>query len=223
MILETVGSVASILGLSLSAYDKFIAKNGNSPLSQYMGLFVEISPYTEAWKNIHKEYHVLMGDINNLYSLVTHYEGRNELEKSADNIRTADIRAAIRGGTLTLAVTDFKARLEIDFSIIAGATGIKSPDALEELKVKAPSLFRLLKSVMQSSEATTRAHLTFCNFLETIRPNVEDDRIDPECVKFIISQRRVLSSIFSSVIKETDQAIIAMLNMYIIITNEVKP
>lgn len=222
MILDVAANIAQVLGFSIQAYDRFVNRNGQENASKHLGIFVTISPLTDAWKICHQQYHTIMPDISNLLSIITVYEGRNESTITLNKLKRSDLYSALTTGALGTAVSDFESRLLTQFEVI-GNSNVDSGEineSIESIKQRTPAISGCITQLRESAKRTVDRHRQFCKFLSDVDGHLIDDDPHDDLYKMVLSKRRFIRQSFNEVILDCDRAIIASLSIFKAIADE---
>lgn len=224
MIIETAAAIAEVLGFSITAYDRFVTKHGGSDVSRHFALLAQLAPLTDAWKHIHKEYHTIMPDYNNLIASITVYEGRNEDTMALHRVNRAHVNSVLTGGALGIALTDFSDRLINQVNTIKKSTksGDKINECLEAILQHTPSISDDINQLRTSGIRTSNEHQQFCLFFSTVDEYLNNNQHSDDLYKYILDKRRSIQVYMRNVVLDCDRAIISSLGIFKQVIDEVK-
>lgn len=221
--LETIASIAGLIGFSMQVFDKF-SDDHPEKLGREMAALKSLSITGKTWKSIHSKYHAVDRNLSTLLSVTeTVSNGRRET-LIAEKVTAYHIREALENPNWQMYLETFEDELRpsIDTLRYANVQAKEKKDqVLGELRDK--GLFDIaekIHTIVLAQEKIVVIHDDFLRFISTLKDFVCQDRWGMEQSEFLIAHRVLLKTRIPSVIGSTDNALMAILDLYNLVIDD---
>ena len=224
MILETIASFASIIGLSMQLVDKYKEKYPEE-VSEALSALKAMSVTGQTWKEVHTKYHAIERNINTVLS---------PIEEISDGVRKT--RPTIEVNAFILRQSFFDANWQnyieshedeikpfIDTLSHAANKAAQSGDQVL-LDLREKGAFKIAEKIsvlVINQQKIVELHQEFIGFLRNIKSELKNDRWGIQQVELVVQNRELLRTRLPMIIGNTDRALMVILDLYNEIINEV--
>lgn len=223
MILETISSIAGLIGFSMQVYDKFSVDHPEK-MGREMAALKALSITGKSWKSIHSKYHAVERNLSTLLAgIETISNGRRET-LPADRVNPFHIKEAIEDPNWQNFIETIEDHLRpsIDTLRFANAQAkAKGEQVLGKLREKGLSeIAERVHTIVIAQEKIVTIHDEFLGFVSKLKEFLVQDVWGREQVEFLIAHRALLKTRIPSVIGNTDNALMAILDLYNVVIDE---
>lgn len=216
--LAEIGSVASIIGLSMSLVDQISSSFRKNEYGQTLAYFRALSGTSSVWKEIHHKYHSLGTDIRQISTELFIRDGRNQRMRSASEIAPDAMRNMFMVGTLGSEVRYFAGRLQPYMRILEqDDQRVSQEDREQTLNDLIASGNRELATqvgvIIASRADILSTHREFAKFLEWVAGCL-DEPWDHTHVEEVLKHRALLHTDYWQVVNSADLALMAFLFLF---------
>lgn len=213
MDMQWIGTVASLLGVGMQAYD-FIDRNWNSKHgTDPLKLLCIMHAPTEAWKKIHLEYTQLSKSMQKIYN-DTHNKNGTLIQVVDPSI----LQRTFQESSLYDAVRNFEPRLAVSMENITlsfqGANIDRKINSVDNEKVKLA-----LKNIYNSKSNVETIHKKICTLFRNVSSFIDEPEWTDNNVSIITRARSLYKLECNTVIDYTDAIIMGMLDIYEVAIN----
>lgn len=221
--LSVMGSMASLIGLSIQVYERFSEKNP-SQLGQYMGVLIIITDTAECWKDIHHRYQALSSDLDAIYRNLIETDGRNVKAKQLAEIAPNKIRNIFESEHLQEAVYSFSTDLSASFGPLRIASALSRADEeklLNEIKnFGRNDLTWRVQQINSLQKETVKIHDHVCEFFTDVQKMLEIPSWGEEQISYILRNRAYFHTRFDKNIKNADTALLHFFSIVKFVVDE---
>lgn len=210
-----IGSVASMIGLSVQLYDR--AKTGSkSSDDELVGIFVALTDVTKTWKSIHNEYHVLAPDIRKISKSLSDGHGG---VKSVDDILEKELIKTFRDAAqIAKQAKSFSSKLDVYFQEPARVIEHdpqKVKKAITEIRDAINlNVSQAAHKIHQSQLSALEAHANVCEFLDVLAPLLRRSSWTLEERGIVLDKFLNFPGDFESVILDCDMVLLNTITLY---------
>lgn len=217
MILEVLASFATIIGVSIQIAEKY-AEEHPGPAGAQLGALKALAVTGKTWKQIHSKYHSVD---RNAYKILSKLErsvdGRIET-LTPDRITPRELQDAFEDLNWQNYLDGLERQLKPSIDSIAFAVEKsqgKSEKALTGLRSSGNyEIAESIQTILLSQENILRTHKEFVHFLKVISEAIGEGSFDQASVKFVLKNRALLQTKLPALIGDTDNALMAILDIY---------
>lgn len=224
MILETVSSFASIIGLSMQLVDKYKDKYPEE-VSDAMSALKAISVTGQTWKEVHTKYHAIERNISTILSPIEEISNGARKTLPKDQVNPYLLRQAFFDANWQNYIESHEAEIKpfIDTLSHAANKASQSGDqVLSELREKgAFKVSEKISVLVINQEKIVELHREFVGFLKVIKYELKNETWGGQQVEIVLQNRELLRTRLPMVVGNTDRALMAILDLYNEIINEV--
>ena len=213
--IEFLGSIASILGLSVTLRDKYKKSYGDKT-GEIIGFLVALSKNSSALKNIHTKYHSLYFDLSQL-DIYLRSPARVNIYKSYAAVDAEELLNKINSPGLQNASNTIHKALVEDVKILTKLRNETNLEILKEISKRNSRITLALSKIVNCQNEVIEIHSGYCDFFQRFKEIQNEKEISEESYAFIVSQKNYLSINFNTIINQTD---FALMN-YLELNNEV--
>lgn len=223
MILETISSIAGLIGFSMQVYDKFSTEHPEK-MGREVAALKALSITGKSWKSIHTKYHAVERNLSTLLAgIETVSNGRRET-LSPEKVNAYHIKEALEDPNWQnfIETIDDHLRPSIDTLRFANtlAKGKKDQVLVELREMGLSEIAERIHIIVIAQEKIVTIHDEFLGFVSKLKEFLEQDKWGLEQVEFLIAHRVLLRTRIPSVIGNTDNALMAILDLYNFVIDE---
>jgi len=223
MILESIASIAGIIGVSLQAYDKF-KPGAKTETAQAMVALKALSTTGKTWKKVHSKYHAVERNLGTLLSRIETSQNGQRITLRPDEVLPNHIKQALEDLNWQDYIENMERELRPCIETLKYANEVAKVDKdTIVVGLRKKGLYELAENVntiIISQKKVVQVHLEFISFLRKAKELVDNDAWGKEQVEFIIANRVLLRTRIPSVIGSTDSALMAILDLYNYVIDE---
>lgn len=224
MILETVASFASIIGLSMQLVDRY---KDQYPIevSGAMSALKAMSVTGQTWKEVHTKYHAIERNINTVLSPIEEISNgvRRTLPKNEVNFHL--LRQSFFDANWQNYIESHEAEIKpfIDTLNHAANKSSQSGDqVLSDLRDKGAFKIAEKISVLVINQAKiVELHREFIGFLRNIKSELNNETWGERQAELVLQNRELLRTRLPMIVGNTDRALMAILDLYNEIISEI--
>lgn len=224
MILETVASFASIIGLSMQLVDKYKDKYPEE-VSEAMSALKAMSVTGQTWKEVHTKYHAIERNINTVLSPLEEISNGARRTLPANQVNAHLLRQSFYDANWQNYIESHEAEIKpfIDTLNHAASKAAKSGDqVLSDLRDKGAFQIAEKISVLVINQAKiVELHREFVSFLRNVKSELSNETWGEQQVELVLQNRELLRTRLPMIIGNTDRALMAILDLYNEIISEV--
>jgi len=222
--ISVIGSIASSLGLGIQMFgtDKN-EKDTNAESDKVLELLIALSIKSKALKTVHTYYHNLYSDLNHINSYLKNPK-EISIYKTYSEINRADLFIELsRSRLLTKASHDTDKLLSLPIAELKKSASTYSSTTIDEVRAFDTQIASAIESIIHHQDIILRLHERYVEFFKGIKVILDKEKIQKDDFNSIIKPNRpLLSSDFSSIINDTDKALMSYLDLYHIILESIK-
>lgn len=218
----TVGSFASVIGLSIQVFEKCKDKVGDNSEAERMGLFVALTDITKTWKKIHNHYHIFDQDVRRMSRSLS--DGKDGI-KTARDLSDADMTALFRScPQISNSAPRFEATLESLFAeprrIIATTNEIVA-DAVGDIRNSLGlDVSQKASQIHQAQINAIESHSHVCEFFNQVAPLVRRSSWNVEEKGRFLEVFERFPEDSSQVIQDCDLILLNTIDLFATISND---
>ncbi|HFG2026109.1 TPA: hypothetical protein ACGF6J_003621 [Vibrio cholerae] len=224
MILETVGSFASIIGLSVQLIDKYRNKYPDE-FGEAFAALKALSVTGQTWKEIHTKYHAIERNVGIVLSPLERInDGRRELIPK-EQVSPYHLRQAFNDANWQNYIESHETEIKpfIDTLKHASSKAEKSADnILQALREQGHfNTAEKISALVINQSKIVELNSEFNAFLKCLKDELKNENWSQEQVELVLRNRELLRTRIPMVIGSTDRALMAILDLYNEIINEI--
>lgn len=224
MILETVASFASIIGLSMQIVDKYKDKYPDD-VNEALAALKALSVTGQTWKEIHTKYHAIERNVSIVISPLEEINNGSRRILPKEQINAYALRQSFQDANWQNYIESHETEVKpfIDTLKHASNKAEKSSDEVL-MKLREQGDFNIAEkiSVIVINQAKiVELHNEFVTFLRNLKLELKNENWNQQQVELVLQNRELLRTRLPMIIGNTDRALMAILDLYNEIINEV--
>ena len=220
MILETVASFASIIGLSMQLVDKY-----PEDVNEAMSALKAMSVTGQTWKEVHTRYHAIERNINTVLSPIEEISNGVRRTLPTNQVNAHLLRQSFFDANWQNYIESHEAEIKpfIDtLNHAANKAAQSSEQVLSDLRDKgALKIAEKISVLVINQEKIVELHREFVGFLRNIKNELSNETWGEQQIELVLQNRELLRTRLPMIIGNTDRALMAILDLYNEIISEV--
>ncbi|WP_321435726.1 hypothetical protein [uncultured Bacteroides sp.] len=219
--IETIAAIATILDFSMKLFDKVQGKNFKREEDQMIIFLICLSEKSRHLKKVHSTYHNLYYGFSQLDNFLINPREAPKYKRLTD-VNRFDLSMIINQPIFTSATEILKNSLIVEMNHIYTKIDLSENDSFQFLKSEDETLATSVEKIITSQQNIVKLHSQYCDFFDNLKLMQDKDDLDDLDVKCLLSSKRLVSANFSSMINDTDIALMNYLDIYHFCMNYLK-
>lgn len=221
MIIETISSIATILGFGMQVFDKLGKDRLENEDDKLIYFLIQLSEKSTYLKNVHTQYHALYRGITALDNFLRNPQMPN-LYKTSGNIPSNELLIVINDATLKEFSESIDMLLSEEMNQISIQIDFDKNESYKALKALKGDIAFKIKKIIESQNKIVKLHKQYCDFFSNLKILQDKNELSADDKDFILNNRRLTSTIYSNIIFDTDQALMYYLDIYSFVLTDIK-